>query len=399
MSRLTRSAATAGAAVLVGFTPLALAGVSFWGGAGVLGVSSTPIASSEAASTSCPDYFFYGVRGSNETPGNAMSVSNPGDVNPPMETDGLGIPIGDTFSALEADLPGTSIVGEADGYPALLQPSAVFTLGASYEASMNAGIDDAVADINAEHALCPAAKIIAAGYSQGADVLRRALNPDVSYPVGSTSPYPRLDFTPVAGQVFLLMFGDPNFHAETGPIITGGGSTEYSGVGVAATDLGLEPPTPAIAPEWHTESFCHWADVVCQFSLGSGTSAHLDYGSDATSAAWRIIQFYSLQSSDSSPSTARMSSVSCTSSGSNQANVTFTNTDSTTSQPVTFTSTFIDDFGYVQTSSTTVVDAGQTVSVALQFPNLLTSSLQVDSTSTGSTTPVPLETQLLTPAC
>ena len=387
-----RQIALAGAVVFAGLIPTTL-----------IGTAGPASASPAVGSTACPAYFFYGVRGSNETPGTPLSTSNPGDVNPPMAVNGLGSPIGATYAALEGALPTTKIFAEADGYPALLQPSAIFTLGATYEASMNAGVDDAVADINAEHALCPQAKIIAAAYSQGADALRRALNPHVSYPVGSTTPYPTLNFTPTAGQVFLLLFGDVNFHKEVGSIITGGGTTAYTGVGIAATALGLEPPTPAITSAWHTESFCHWADIVCQFSLGSGTSAHLNYNIDGTSAAWRIIQFFGLQSSTVSPVTARMSSVTCTSPGSNQANVTLTNTNSSTGAAVTFTSTFIDYFGSPQTTTTTTVAPGKSVQLALHLPNPLTSSLQIDSTTpsvpTPVPTPVPLETQLLIPAC
>jgi hypothetical protein len=384
----------AGAALLAGVVPFALLGSAV-----VAGTTALVAARPAGAATACPTYFFYGVRGSNETPGTPLATSNPGDVNPPMAVNGLGSPIGATYAALQAALPNVSIFAEADGYPALLQPSAVLTLGATYEASMNAGVDDAVADINAEHALCPQAKIIAAGYSQGADALRRALNPGVSYPVGSVTPYPTLNFTPTAGQVFLLLFGDPNFHNETGPIFTGGGTTAYTGVGIAATALGLEPATPAIASVWHTESFCHWGDIVCQFSLGSGTSAHLDYNLDGTSGAWRIIQFFGLQSSTVSPATARMRSVSCTSPGSNQANVTLTNTNSTTGASVTFTSSFLDDFGNIQSTTPTVVAPGASVQLALHLPNVFTSSLQIDSTTPSAPTPVPLETQLLIPVC
>jgi hypothetical protein len=386
MSFSLRRAALSGAVALTGLLPAALVA-----GAPVVGPS--PAA---AVAAPCPAYFFYAVRGSNETPGTTFGAPNTPGADAPMGVNGMGDPIGHTYSALQAALPSTSFFAEADGYPALLQVSAVYTLGATYEASMNKGVVDAVADLNAEHALCPSARIIAAGYSQGADVIRRAINPNVAYPVGSTTPYPRLNFTPAAGQIFLLLFGDPNFHPETGPITTGGGSTRYTGIGIAATALGMEPATPAIPAAWHTESICHWADVVCQFSLGSGTSSHLTYDDSATSGAWRIIQFFGLQSATVAPVTARMRGVTCTFPGSNQANVTLTDTDTSTGASVTFTSTFIDDFGYTQTTTTTTVAAGKTVQLALHLPNPLTSTLQVSSSndSTG-----PLEIQLLTTAC
>lgn len=375
-----------------------------------------------AASTTCASVFFYGVRGSGETPvpsTQANGPANPGDTTgqgPYPGNTGLGTPIGQTYNALAAELPaGVTVQAEGDGYPAVSVPDAVASFGAAYATSMGDGVADAVADLDAEHAACPSTTLVVAGYSQGADVIRRALNPNIAYPVGSTTPFPRLNFTPTAGKDFLLLFGDLDFHNEAGPIVTGGGSMGNSGLGLALAAAGLNPPVPSIPSVWHTVSFCHSDDIVCQFSLGSGVTQHTDYGFEAGSglndgyaAAWRIMQYFGWSSPSATVPTATMSGVTCVAPGSSQANVTLTNDDTTTGKPVTFTATFYDVLGLVQTTSTVTVAAGATSEWGLPLPNVLTGSVVITtplgallpSSNIDAGSPVaPVEDQPASEAC
>jgi hypothetical protein len=333
---------------------------------------------------------------------------------PFVDGTGLGTPIGQTYDELAAALPaGTTIQAEGDGYPAVPVPDALASLGSLYQVSMDDGVDDAVADLNAEHQACPSSTMVIAGYSQGADVIRRAINPNVAYPLNSSTAYPRLDFTPAVGKSFLLLFGDADFHSEPVPIVTGGGSESNTGILWDAAALGLLPPVPNLPSTWHTVSFCHDDDIVCQFSLGSDITQHIDYGSesdglnDGFAAAWRIMQYLGISSPTVPVATAYMGGVSCVTTGRSQVNVTLTNDNTSSGNPVAFTATFYDGVGFVQTTSTETVAAGGTYQWDLPVPNVLTVSLEIttpfpetSSVPYDSSTPVtPVEDQPVSEVC
>src|SRR5262249_6023544 len=111
---------------------------------------------------------------------------------------------------------------EANGYPAvpvvdpwLHQPDPWYLLH-DYKPSVNRGVTDAVADITAYAHRCASGyhKLVIAGYSQGADVVRRALARISSQTYSSTL------------SVQVTIYGDPNFNPAEDITFGSGGIDE-----------------------------------------------------------------------------------------------------------------------------------------------------------------------------
>jgi Cutinase len=183
---------------------------------------------------------------------------------------------------------GSQNVGlEANGYPAaaVINPWTntpdPYKLAHDYKPSLLRGVKDAVADIKAFASKCGTGihrTLVIAGYSQGADVVRRAM---AQIPSSSLSVY--LD-------VQILLFGDPNFspaedYDAGGRVYEYGDYHQVVGSGRAFYKLGGLPAPPPLPQTYPLPlSWCHHNDPVCQL-LGTSISRHEDYASrDAYSA-------------------------------------------------------------------------------------------------------------------
>ena len=231
------------------------------------------------AGVSCPAVAVYAARGSGE----AFDDS----------TLGAGAQLLPFYNDLKA-LYGAKNVGlEADGYPAVavvdpwLHLPDLWYLVHDYKPSLMGGIADATADIKAYAHKCRHGDhlLVVAGYSQGADVVRRAM-----------AVIPRSSFS--AGMsVQVIMFGDPNFspkedlnyHPYTGNIDEQGNFNQADiGVGRVAADLHAISQPPSVNFAYSPRSWCNHKDLVCQTGYLS-TSAHTSYGSLDAFAATMLI--------------------------------------------------------------------------------------------------------------
>ncbi|MEV7739122.1 cutinase family protein [Streptomyces sp. NPDC088921] len=151
--------------------------------------------------------FMIGLRGSNELAG----PNSNGDV-------ALGDPVGDVATRLRS--------------PANADPNGFYAYGVPYPATLiNPGYGTSVADgvamtkaVLEAHAKCSGEKIVLAGYSQGAEVVRRAL--------ASVSPEVRARVSGIA------LFGDPILDLRGRP---NGPSASSLGVSFSSYCNGLDP--------------------------------------------------------------------------------------------------------------------------------------------------------------
>lgn len=181
---------------------------------------------------------------------------------------------------------------QTSGYPAAGteyhpdQNPDVSTISGFYAQSVTEGTNAAWRDLSVLRVRCPSrVKLLAIGYSEGAEVTRRALA--------------KLTFTPAAGTAMAMVFGDvlwsptePNmsFVGDTDPILKGYIRAVRVGIAgpAAAANVAAIPPFPAA---WNVTSYCHRGDLACQFPLGT-LQAHLTYGEDdAIGASGRAAQY------------------------------------------------------------------------------------------------------------
>jgi hypothetical protein len=229
----------------------------------------------------CPQLIFYGVRGSGE----AFDDS----------TLGLGAPLYSVYSDLvPAFQGGTGVVGAvANGYPAVSVPWKL----ARYTSSVSDGVASILADLPALHASCPNSYFVVAGYSQGADVVRRAL--------------PNLD--PSRNRIMTVkLFGDPNWRpGEAGVRQSGDFGFTNTGIATLAGKLRRAPAVPASFVN-RLDSWCKAADPVCQGTDWFDASAHLRYSPNETqAAAWRIAQGFAIVDRAEATPSAFIGAVSC----------------------------------------------------------------------------------------
>jgi hypothetical protein len=246
-------------------------------GGGPAAAASSAAASSSAAVTDyiegpCPSIIVYGSRGSDQPgPGQDPKPGQP-------ERHGLGLAIWEIYAALAATRPTGDVTYVANPYPAV-DPLADLAHLENYVDSVNAGVAELQAAVPAIALECPAAKIAVIGYSQGADVTRRAVH-------GLSNP---------SGRIKVFQLADPHFDADEATVeYTGNYDPVWTGLARNLADLGVLTPAPAFRAEWNVESWCHGADIVCQYPAGT-IDTHVNYHDlDAEAVAWRIAHWAGL---------------------------------------------------------------------------------------------------------
>ncbi|MDQ8043461.1 MAG: cutinase family protein [Patulibacter sp.] len=265
-----------------------------------------------AATVQCTPVIVYAVRGSSEN-SNVPAAHAPGQFEPgttrPMTKYymGLGEEMEPAYVLFRDTYPkgyvslvtnrapqndgglggGTDPNGPAtNGYRAV---GVEATLGhpdpfVNYEQSALQGAAIATTDLNLIHARCAGSKLVLAGYSEGAEVLRRATA--------------SLSWTPAPGMAAGMIFGDVLWKASDRNVtFVGDNARDGRGAILAARDgdnhLG-SPVRYAIAPipqwpaGWNITSWCHGGDLACQWRGGT-LIAHQTYGlEDAVAAAGRM---------------------------------------------------------------------------------------------------------------
>jgi hypothetical protein len=216
----------------------------------------------------CPDVFVVGVRGSGETRG--LDGADPDR--------GFGPRAVVVFDRLLRTL-GTAGVRTAPvsvDYPALGVGEAALgffdTRSAGFGASIEAGSSDLAGLMATTRSACPRAVHVIVGYSQGAEVIRRAL---------ATGGIPEGD-----DLAAIVLISDLRFDAAdagNGVNLRGTYDPQRRGVRHSMSPL---PPAPWIAAR--TFSVCNRLDIGCQFSQGglpvglftwrTGRDVHLGYG-------------------------------------------------------------------------------------------------------------------------
>lgn len=210
----------------------------------------------------CPATIIYGVRGVGEQ----------------ASKDSLGDTIYSIYTETKS-LTGRTATGFASaiGYAANQYTSAsksalVASAGAAYADSVLPGVDYAVTDLISLHADCARSSIVAIGYSEGADVLRRAFNL-----ISETVPAGQ-QFTSYTG-ITAYLLGDPNFDSKETEQSSGDFGVSSQGLLTHAFLLGgvniklSAPPAMPSTLGWWT--YCHALDPVCQ--TGYDLSQHMNY--------------------------------------------------------------------------------------------------------------------------
>lgn len=218
----------------------------------------------------CPDVFVVGARGSGESRAEGGADAHRG----------FGPRAVAVLGALSDDLTarGIRVAPVSVDYPAIAVDEAARNLfdmqAEGFGASVYSGVDALVGLMAGIREACPQAIHVLVGYSQGAEVMRRALSP------GGID-----DGDDIAA---VVLIADPQFDAAfagSGVNLRGDHSTSRHGVRRSSSALA---PAPGVAPR--TFSLCNGGDIVCQFSYRrlpvgifdwrNGRAVHEAYGPD-----------------------------------------------------------------------------------------------------------------------
>jgi cutinase len=190
-----------------------------------LGAVAAP-ASAATSSSSCPSVYVLFARGTSES-GTLGTIVGP-----------------DFTSAVESNLPGTSVSIWGDPYAASVNQS-----------SAGPGATDMTDELESDASACPNAKFVLGGYSQGASVVDIALG--IKTELGSGTAIPTSDQPKLAA---ILTWGNP--------LRLTGGET-------------IAKEMPALASR--TTEYCNTGDPVC--GNGYNIEAHLEYGTNGDATA------------------------------------------------------------------------------------------------------------------
>jgi cutinase len=191
-----------------------------------LGAVAVPASAATTTGTSCPSVYVLFARGTSES-GTLGTIVGP-----------------DFTSAVESNLPGTSVSIWGDPYAASVNQS-----------SAGPGATDMTDELESDASSCPNAKFVLGGYSQGASVVDIALG--IKTELGSGTSSPTSDQPKLAA---ILTWGNP--------LRLTGGET-------------IAKEEPALASR--TTEYCNTGDPVC--GNGFNIAAHLEYGSNGDATA------------------------------------------------------------------------------------------------------------------
>jgi Cutinase len=250
------------ASVRFGFTLIIAAALIGLGWAVISSGAVTP----RAASVACPRVIVYYSRGSGQGLGDKPSESTS--------------PRDELHRALDTTYPAANSL-VANAYPAVSIRIELFghrppsiPRRAKYLASVASGVQVARYNLVSLSELCPLSHLVVAGYSQGADVTRRAVA--------------ELPSDTVRHIAAVLLFGDPYFMpGEPGVTAVDGAADRHVGL-LRQVHIGSPAPLPG-ALYGKVFSWCRPKDVFCQGAhFGSRRQPHFDYVLDVGSAAARI---------------------------------------------------------------------------------------------------------------
>ncbi|HUB98920.1 MAG TPA: cutinase family protein [Solirubrobacterales bacterium] len=178
-----------------------------------------------------------------------------------------GKTVGPFIKQLESLADPGAVHGEGLHYPAVgvVDWKAIFTTikALQYKLSVDSGVKNLIQRVKQRAKDCGGAKLVLAGYSQGAHVIRDALP----------------DLTSLASRIgAVVMFGDPHFDPHSGAAVKGGTyqSSRHGVLGLTDNDL----PKVFLS---HTATYCLDRDFICQGS--GGGEAHKHYKPQWTQAA------------------------------------------------------------------------------------------------------------------
>lgn len=214
----------------------------------------------------CPNVTVVGARGSSEerSPNGADDYRGfgPRAVHVLEEIVATFEPVGIRVGAVSIDYPAVG-VGES-----LLSLITLSERG--FGSSIDLGVTRLIDTVDLVRRACPSTVIVLAGYSQGAEVIRRALASGI--PQGDD----------VAG---VVLISDPMFvtgDADAGVHLHGTFQEDHEGI---RTVVATVAPSPWVAPR--TFSICDQGDIVCQWSRNglpvgllswqTGVDIHLGY--------------------------------------------------------------------------------------------------------------------------
>ena len=242
----------------------------------------------------CDDVYFVGVRGSGEEQDNTLeqyesSTFDPvytKDSGPNARTTGMGEPVKAVFDELhhqgEAGTPDiSSMQARAIRYPAIPVNLLDLTYIDRYQRSVAVGADNLAKELRLITSHCHQASVVLAGYSQGADVINKAMGN--AHRSAETSL-----FTQVKK---IVVIGDPSHQPNRAENVGGWnklGSTNGSGASVSASIADPDALTFKDAHAGLVSSICMIGDLVCDTSslavheaiaskFGSQTMTHTLY--------------------------------------------------------------------------------------------------------------------------
>jgi hypothetical protein len=252
------------------------------------------------AQATCPDVHWIGAAGSGERAGADLTAYS-----------GMGRVIYQSLSDLSSQLQrdGRTMTAEAVDYPAVPVPDEDGGVGEwlGFMGSVDVGTTALANQYNAFVAQCPASKVVLAGYSQGAMVVHRNLQP--------------LAASPNLAGVLLIADGDRRPEDPTLSLGTASGIPER-GKGVAQ-DWPILAHAPApLAPEIaaRTISVCDLNDAVCDYNEDADDSkaayarrvaVHTSYGVNKSQGLeWTAPLYFLLGAAPASPDVHQVSPLS-----------------------------------------------------------------------------------------
>lgn len=240
----------------------------------LVAVLATPAHAAEG--TRCGFATVIGIRGSEEPAGSGSSNDDRTYVS-----EGLGDVIRNFGIGIQSD-PNISVYVEALKYPAVVADPGS-SEATNYLASINIGAKNAILEIRDLARSCPKTNIILAGYSQGAEVIKKAITGTEYH--GENYSLSSGDKTHLRS---IVLFGAPSYHAGEPWNAAESGSSNgvFGATGNPYEDLRLPAWLP---PSYSSQgkvsivrSYCLSGDFFCQSNLTpEGMRIHGSYSNSS----------------------------------------------------------------------------------------------------------------------